>query len=71
MGVIIEAEGLSKRYYVTRSRGRNEWITAGFARGIARVARKIAMPWKKLGSTTTSEVRGCSPTSASRCRRAR
>lgn len=47
--VIISARGLSKRYFLQKSRGRSEWITAGVARGAASIAKRILMPWRKGG----------------------
>jgi len=49
MTAIISATGLSKRYFLQKSRGRSEWITAGVARGAAAVIKRILMPWRKRG----------------------
>jgi len=49
MTPIISATGLSKRYFLRKSSGRNEWITAGVARGAAAVVQRILMPWRKRG----------------------
>ncbi len=44
---VISAVGLSKCYELMRSRGRNQWITAGVARGAVDAAKRVLMPWRK------------------------
>ncbi len=53
---IITAEGLSKRYLITRTRSRNQWITAGVVRGAASIARRALMPWKKRVEVQRDEL---------------